>query len=89
MICAIIGIGIVPNVFASTSLSCKQQGLAEALVYTLLFFGITYSVATGDVVQTQVTTKGLKERYHAVFWYQTAAAYCPCYLSDLGENLES
>lgn len=70
MICATIGI----EIFISTSLSCEQQGLAGALINTLLFFGLACSVAIGDVVQTQIATKGLKESYQAVFWYQTAAA---------------
>ena len=40
-------------------------------------------MAIGDVVQTQVATKGLKESYRAVFWYQTAAAVLVLVISGI------
>ena len=77
MIGATIGIDITFNVatiFITTSLSKKRQGLAGALINTLLYLGIAFLLAFADVVQTQTAHLGLKRSYQSVFWYQLAAA---------------
>ena len=73
MICATIGIDIifnVANIFISTSLSQARQGLAGALIMSLLFLGIAFCLAFADVTQTNTAQLGLKASYQAVFWYQ-------------------
>lgn len=73
MICATVGIDIifnVANIFISTSLSQARQGLAGALIMSLLFLGIALCLAFADVVQTNTAHLGLKASYQAVFWYQ-------------------
>lgn len=77
MIGATIGIDItynVANIFITTSLSHSRQGLAGALINTLLYLGIAFLLAFADVTQTQTGRLGLKESYQAVFWYQLAAS---------------
>ena len=77
MICATMGIDItfnVANVFITTNLSAKRQGLAGALINTLLYIGIAFLIAFADVVQTQTARLGLKRSYQSVFWYQLACA---------------
>ncbi len=77
MIGATIGIDItynVANIFITTSLSHSRQGMAGALINTLLFLGIAFLLAFADVVQTQTGKLGLKRSYQAVFWYQLAAS---------------
>ena len=73
MICATLGIDIifnVANIFISTSLSQARQGLAGALIMSLLFLGIAFCLAFADVTQTNTARLGLKASYQAVFWYQ-------------------
>ncbi|KAL2056888.1 hypothetical protein ABVK25_002627 [Lepraria finkii] len=77
MIGATIGIDIiynVTNIFITTSLSQNRQGLAGALINTLLYLGIAFLLAFADVTQTQTTKLGLKLSYQAVFWYQFACS---------------
>lgn len=77
MICATIGIDItfnVANIFISTNLSSKRQGLAGALINSLLYLGIAFLLAFAGFVQTETTHLGLKRSYQSVFWYQLACA---------------
>jgi predicted MFS family arabinose efflux permease len=77
MICATIGIDIVfnvANIFITTNVSSRRQGLAGALINSLLYLGIAVLIGFADVVQTATKKKGLKESYQAVFWYQLACA---------------
>ncbi|KAI9840708.1 MAG: hypothetical protein M1838_003942 [Thelocarpon superellum] len=55
MICATIGIDLTfntTNVFITTHLSSKRQGLAGALINSLLYLGIAVLIAFADLVQT-------------------------------------
>ena len=73
MICATMGIDIiynVANIFITTSLSQSRQGLAGALINSLLYLGIAFLLAFADVIQTGTMDKGLKRSYQSVFWYQ-------------------
>lgn len=75
MICATMGIDLiwnVANIFLTTSLSQSRQGLAGALINSLLYLGIAFLLAFADVIQTGTMDKGLKHSYQAVFWYQLA-----------------
>ena len=77
MIGATVGIDIiynVTNIFITTSLSQSRQGLAGALINTLLYLGIAFLLAFADVAQTQTAHLGLKLSYQAVFWYQFACS---------------
>lgn len=77
MIGATMGIDItynVANVFISTSLSLARQGLAGALISSLVFLAIAFWLAFADVTQTQTAHLGLMKSYKAVFWFQLACA---------------
>lgn len=77
MICATLGIDItfnVANIFITTNLPQKQQGLAGALINSLLYLGIAFLLAFADITQTETAHLGLKRSYQAVFWYQLACA---------------
>ena len=77
MIGATVGVDItfnVANVFISTSMSTRRQGLAGALMNTLLYLGIAFMLALADVTQTMTANKGLLESYRAVFWFMLGCA---------------
>ena len=77
MIFATMGIDLVynvANIFITTSLSQSRQGLAGALINSLLYLGIAALLAFADVIQTATANMGLKRSYQSVFWYQLACS---------------
>ncbi|KAK1634108.1 major facilitator superfamily transporter [Colletotrichum phormii] len=77
MICGTIGIDItytVSNVFITTNLPSHRQGLAGALINSLLFLGISFFLGIGDVVVGETNGLGLKKSYQAAFWLATGVA---------------
>lgn len=78
MICATIGIDItfnVANIFITTSLPKKQQGLAGAIIMILLQLGISVFLGFADIVQTYTQPNlGERESYHITFWFEVACA---------------
>ncbi len=77
MIGATVGIDVtfnVANIFITTSLLQSQQGLAGALINSLLYLGIAFLLAFADVTQTGTAHLGLKRSYQSVFWYQLACS---------------
>ena len=77
MIFATMGIDLVynvANIFITTSLSQSRQGLAGALINSLLYLGIASLLAFADVIQTATANAGLKRSYQSVFWYQLACS---------------
>lgn len=77
MICATIGIDVlfnVANIFITTNLASNRQGLAGALINSLLYLGIAFLIGFADVVLTETRELGLRRSYQAVFWYQLACA---------------
>ena len=78
MICATVGIDItfnVSNIFITTSLPRKQQGLAGAVTMLLLHLGIAVCLGFADIVNTfTIARLGQRESYHAVFWFEVACA---------------
>jgi len=78
MICATVGIDItfnVANIFITTSLPRKQQGLAGAVIMLLLHLGIAVCLGFADIVNTYTIARlGARKSYHAVFWFEVACA---------------
>lgn len=75
---ATIGIDItftVANIFITTSLPRKQQGLAGGVTMLLLHLGIAVMLGFADIVNAY-TLESLGERksYQAVFWFEVACA---------------
>ncbi|EKD14906.1 drug resistance protein [Drepanopeziza brunnea f. sp. 'multigermtubi' MB_m1] len=78
MICATMGIDItfnVANIFITTSLPRKQQGLAGSVIMLLLHLGIAVCLGFADIVNTYTVERlGMRESYQAVFWFEVACA---------------
>ncbi|KFX99210.1 hypothetical protein O988_03971 [Pseudogymnoascus sp. VKM F-3808] len=78
MICATIGIDItfnVANIFITTSLPKKEQGLAGALIMLVLHLGIAVCLGLADIVNVMTLDRlGQKKSYQAVFWFEVACA---------------
>ncbi|KAK9319212.1 major facilitator superfamily domain-containing protein, partial [Lipomyces orientalis] len=73
MICATIGIDIsfnITNIFITTNVSTKQQGVAGALINCTLHLGITLMLGFADIIQTNTSNRGLSSSYKVVFWFQ-------------------
>ena len=83
MIGATMGIDItfnVANIFITTNLASNRQGLAGALVNSLLYLGIAFLLAFADFTQTRTAHHGLKRSYQNVFWFQLACATLALFL---------
>ncbi|OBT41642.1 hypothetical protein VE00_07650 [Pseudogymnoascus sp. WSF 3629] len=78
MIFATMGIDItfnVANIFITTSLPKKDQGLAGALIMLVLHLGISVCLGLADIVNISTLAKlGQKKSYQAVFWFEVACA---------------
>lgn len=78
MLCATVGIDItfnVANIFITTALPQRQQGLAGAVIMLLLHLGIAVCLGFADIVDTySLARRGAQGAYHAVFWFEVACA---------------
>ncbi|KAL2068225.1 hypothetical protein VTL71DRAFT_16323 [Oculimacula yallundae] len=78
MVCATVGIDItfnVANIFITTSLPRKQQGLAGSVIMILLHLGIAVCLGFADIVNAYTVERlGTRESYKAVFWFEVACA---------------
>jgi len=79
MIGATVGIDItfvVSNVFITTSVPKHEQGVAGALINSLLFLGISFFLGIADVVVASVSDMGvgLRKSYQAAFWLGVGCA---------------
>ena len=77
MICGTLGIDVTYNIisiFVTTSLPEKQQGLAGAILNSLLFLGISLFLGLADLVASKYTVNGIREGYKPVFWFSLACA---------------
>ncbi|KFY49521.1 hypothetical protein V496_09942 [Pseudogymnoascus sp. VKM F-4515 (FW-2607)] len=78
MIFATIGIDVtftVANIFITTSLPKKEQGLAGALIMLLMHLGIAVCLGLADIVNiSTLSNLGQRKSYQAVFWFEVACA---------------
>lgn len=77
MIAATVGVDItysVSNIFITTSMPRKRQGLAGALINCLVFLGISIFLGFADIAVTATTYLGLKESYKVAFWFGVGCA---------------
>lgn len=79
MTCATLGIDITFNVttiFITTSLPSSQQGLAGALINSLMQFAIAVCLGISQIIANSVEKKSgsLRNSYKAVFWFEVACA---------------
>jgi MFS family permease len=72
-----IGIDItfsVTNIFITTSLPLKQQGLAGALINSLLQLGIAFFLGFGALIARETESEGQRQSYKYVFWFALACS---------------
>ncbi|KAF2182100.1 MFS general substrate transporter [Zopfia rhizophila CBS 207.26] len=77
MICATSGIDItynVTNIFMTTSMPKARQGLAGALINSVLFLGISFFLGMADLAVTQTADRGRRESYKVAFWFAVGCA---------------
>lgn len=83
MVCATMGIDItytVSNVFITTNLPSHLQGLAGALINSLLFLGISFCLGVADIAVGQTSHLGQRESYKVAFWLAVGVAAIPVIL---------
>ena len=74
MLGATLGVDVtygVSNIFITTSLPKRRQGLAGAVTNSVLFLGMSFFLGVADIVESSQKTKGT---YKAVFWFATGSA---------------
>lgn len=72
-----IGVDItynITNIFLTTSLPERQQGLAGGIANSILFLGISFFLGFADFTATQVQDKGTRKSYQAEFWFAVGCA---------------
>jgi MFS family permease len=77
MVSATVGVDIaysVSNVFITTSMTSKQQGLAGAFINSLYFLGVSFFLGLADIAAAGTVKHGLKHSYKVVFWFGVACA---------------
>ncbi|TGO26005.1 hypothetical protein BPAE_0068g00390 [Botrytis paeoniae] len=83
---ATLGIDITFNVttiFITTSLPSSQQGLAGALINSIMQFSIAVCLGLSEIISNAVQNKSgsLRDSYRAVFWFEvTCASIALCIL---------
>ncbi|KAK7511561.1 MFS multidrug transporter [Phyllosticta citriasiana] len=77
MICATIGIDVtfnVANIFITTAMPLRRQGLAGALINSLVQLAIAVFLGWADVAAANTEHRGRRESYKIVFWFELACA---------------
>ncbi|RSM19636.1 hypothetical protein CDV31_001523 [Fusarium ambrosium] len=72
MVASTVGIDItftVSNVFITTNLPARRQGLAGALINSTLFLGISFFLGFADVAVGQTSRPTLRESYQVGLWF--------------------
>ena len=73
MICGTIAIDLifnVANIFFSTALPARQQGLAGALANVLLQLSIALLLGFADIVVSKTAGQGERQSYKNAFWFE-------------------
>ncbi|KAI1916635.1 hypothetical protein LOZ61_000903 [Ophidiomyces ophidiicola] len=77
MICATMGIDItfnITNIFITTKQPSERQGLAGALINSVLHLSIALFLGFADVAQVEMEHLGRRKSYQVVFWYQVGCS---------------
>jgi uncharacterized membrane protein len=64
----------VSNIFITTKLPAQHQGVAGALINSLLFLGIGFFLSIADIAVSNTAHTGLKGSYQVAFWFGVACA---------------
>ena len=76
-ICGTIGIDIIfniANIFITTSLPSRRQGVAGALINVITQLAVAIGLAWADVVASATADQGQKQSYQNAFWLEVACA---------------
>lgn len=65
---------IVSNVFITTNVARHRQGIAGALINSLLFLGISFFLGLADLAVTEHESRGGSQGHKVAFWFATACA---------------
>ncbi|RPB00233.1 putative MFS multidrug transporter [Choiromyces venosus 120613-1] len=77
MVMATVGIDIsfnISNIFITTGLTKKQQGLAGAIINSNMHLSIAFFLGFADVIAWETHDKGIRFSYKCVFWFEVALA---------------
>lgn len=77
MICATIAIDItfnVTNIFISSQLPLARQGLAGALINSIMQLGIALFLGFANLTASRTEHLGLSKSYKSVFYFEVACA---------------
>ncbi|KAK4139885.1 major facilitator superfamily domain-containing protein [Dichotomopilus funicola] len=77
MIGATIGIDItfiVSNVFITTNVARERQGIAGALINSLLFLGISFFLGLADLAVSEDEGRGGTQGHKVAFWFAAACS---------------
>ncbi|KXT08112.1 hypothetical protein AC579_3953 [Pseudocercospora musae] len=62
----------VANIYFSTSLPSRQQGLAGSMSNVLMQLGIALLLGFAEIIATNTAQQGQKQSYQNVFWINLA-----------------
>jgi hypothetical protein len=66
----------VSNIFITSSLPKRMQGLAGAVINSVLFLGMSFFLGFADMVESSQKIKmNPAEAYNAVFWFAPGSAF--------------
>ncbi|KAK3905233.1 major facilitator superfamily domain-containing protein [Staphylotrichum tortipilum] len=65
---------IVSNVFITSNVARERQGIAGALISSLLFVGISFFLGLADLAVSENEKRGGTEGHKVAFWFATACA---------------
>jgi MFS family permease len=65
---------IVSNVFITTNVARERQGIAGALISSLLFVGISFFLGLADLAVSEDETRGGTQGHKVAFWFATACS---------------
>ncbi|KAM0168798.1 hypothetical protein ACHAPF_010633 [Botrytis cinerea] len=66
---------VAPLLFAIAPSGANYQGLAGSMVMLILHLGIAVCLGFSDIINTYTLDRlGLRQSYHAVFWFEVACA---------------
>jgi MFS family permease len=77
MICATLGVDLtfnVSNVFITTNMPKARQGLAGALINSVVFLGISFFLGIADISVSATSHLGKRESYKVAFWLGVGCA---------------
>ncbi|KAF2267567.1 MFS general substrate transporter [Lojkania enalia] len=90
MICATAGIDVtynVTNIFITTSMPKPRQGLAGALINSILFLGISLFLGLADLAVSETADTGQKQSYKVAFWFATGISGAALIIMFLGVRI--